>query len=386
MGIVAVVELVRVAHPLRVLLRVAFVAVVLAAVVVDLWIIGDRWLSSPRELRPTLLIIVAIAGCGIAWAKWPDHVLAFAVSASVLSLIESTQASHRGLQIGAFTEFVVLPVLLAAVLSRSGFVRWPVTALVVVAGLAISLRVEDTSIKAIIAMSVLVLFGSAATAVVYMRLRDSERLTSIENARHNERLDLARELHDVVGHHVTGIVVLAQASRFTSEAEPDSAADRALAQIEAAGLETLTSVRRLIGLLRTDPSTSTGPRLIDIERIVEDLRATHPSTDLVIDDDVRARWVPPDLANTVQRLVQEAATNVRRHADPSAPVQFTLRNTGSAIELTFTNRALRTTMGDGYGLIGMRERADALGGTFTAAAVGDDQWMVRVELPVSVLA
>ena len=69
-------------------------------------------------------------------------------------------------------------------------------------------------------MSMLVLLGTATAAVVYIRLRDSERLTSIENARHNERLDLARELHDVVGHHVTGIVVLAQANRFTSGAAP----------------------------------------------------------------------------------------------------------------------------------------------------------------------
>ena len=84
-------------------------------------------------------------------------------------------------------------------------------------------------------MSMLVLLGAATAAVVYIRLRDSERRTSIENARYNERLDLARELHDVVGHHVTGIVVLAQASRFTNGADPGSAADRALADIEAAG-------------------------------------------------------------------------------------------------------------------------------------------------------
>ena len=99
----------------------------------------------------------------------------------------------------------------------------------------------------------LVLLGAAAAAVVYIHIRDNERRTSIEQARENERLDLARELHDIVGHHVTGIVVLAQASRFTSGAEPGVVGRRAFADIEAAGVETLTSVRRLIGLLRTDP-------------------------------------------------------------------------------------------------------------------------------------
>ena len=86
----------------------------------------------------------------------------------------------------------------------------------------------------------LVLLGVAAAAVVYMRVRDSERRTSIERARQDERLDLARELHDIVGHHVTGIVVLAQASRFTNGTNLESSADRTFADIEAAGLETLT--------------------------------------------------------------------------------------------------------------------------------------------------
>ena len=170
--------------------------------------------------------------------------------------------------------------------------------------------------------------------------------------------------------------MLAQASRFTNGTDPASPADRTFADIEAAGLETLTSVRRLIGLLRTDPSTSAGPRLTDVERIVEGLRTTHPSTDLVIDDTVRTNWVPPDLANTVQRLVQEAATNVLRHGDPSAPVRFTFRSTGTSFELTVENRSLDTTTGAGYGLVGMRERVDALGGTFDAGPVGVDGWMV----------
>ena len=277
-----------------------------------------------------------------------------------------------------------MPVLLAAVLSRTERSRWPIVALVVLAAESVSLRANETPIRAIIAMSMLVLLGTATAAVVYIRLRDSERRTSVENARYNERLDLARELHDVVGHHVTGIVVLAQAHRFTSGADPNSAADRALADIEAAGLETLTSVRRLIGLLRTDPSTATGPRLTDIERLVEDLRSTHPSTDLIIDDTVHADWVPADLATTMHRLVQEAATNVRRHGDPRSRVQFTMGSTGHSFELTVTNRMLHPTVDGGYGLVGIRERVDALGGTFAAGAVGDNQWMVHAQLPSSV--
>ena len=382
MAIVALVDLARVANPLRALLRIAFVAVIGTAVVVDLWVIGDLWTIERFEIRPSLLVTLAIAALGVAWARWPRYALPLGTAVALLSLLQTSEAPNVGLRIGVFTEFVVMPVLFAAVLDRNGHSRWPIAALVVFAAESIALRAEETPIRAIIAMSMLVLLGAAAAAVVYIRLRDSERRTSIENARYNERLDLARELHDVVGHHVTGIVVLAQASRFTSGAEPDSPADRALADIEAAGLETLTSVRRLIGLLRTDPSTSTGPRLIDIERLIEDLRSTHPSTDLIIDDAIRSKWVPVDLANTVQRLVQEAATNVRRHGDPSALVQFVLGSDGRAVQLTVTNRMLHPTVDAGYGLVGMRERVDALGGRFEAGAAGDGQWVVRAELPM----
>jgi len=364
------------------LLRIAFAAVVLAALVVDLWVVGDLWVLGQVEARSTLLILPAIAGIGLAWARWPSLTIVVAVAASLLSIIETAGPSHDGLRIGVFTEFVVLPVLLAAVLAGRGALRWPIAALVFVAAESIGFRTDETSFRAIIAISMLVLLGAAAAAVVYIRLRDSERLTSIENARYNERLDLARELHDVVGHHVTGIVVLAQASRFTSGAPRDSSADRAFAEIETAGLETLTSVRRLIGLLRTDPSMSSGPRLTDIEKLIEDLRGSHPSTDLIVDDDVRARWVPPDLANTVQRLVQEAATNVRRHGDPTALVRFTLRYAGNAFELTVENRMLRPPGDTGFGVVGMRERVDALRGRFEAGPKGNGQWVVRAELPI----
>ena len=129
----------------------------------------------------------------------------------------------------------------------------------------------------------------------------------------------------------------------------------------------------MIGLLRTDPSTATGPRLIDVEQLVEDLRSTHPSTDLIIDDAVHADWVPADLATTMHRLVQEAATNVRRHGDPRSPVRFTMGSNGQSFELTVTNRMLHPTVDAGYGLVGMRERVDALGGTFAAGAVGDNR-------------
>lgn len=384
MANVAGVELARVAHPLQAALRFAFVAVIAAAVLVDSWVNGDLWALSRREITPTMLIVVCVAVVGVAWAVIPDAALLLAPVAAALSLIETVGGSHDGIRIVMFTELVVLPVLFAASLTKAVSIRWPVAALVVVAGCAIALRTSTTPIRAIIAMSMAVLFGAAGSAIVYIRLRDSERRTSIENARFNERLDLARELHDVVGHHVTGIVVLAQASRFTNGAERGSPADRALEEIEAAGLETITSVRRLVGLLRTDPTTSSGARLVDIEQIIEDLRTTHESTDLVIDDSIRAQWITPDLANTVQRLVQEGATNIRRHGDPARRSTFTIARSadGRSLCLGIENTMLHAPADAGFGLTGMRERVDALAGRFDAGPTPDGRWVVAAELPV----
>lgn len=369
-------DLHRVAHPLGAVLRGLLAVVIVAALVVDGWTIEGQ---STSKAYAAVLVIGAI---GVVWTRWPSLTLPLAVSSAFLSVLITANMSRYGLRIVLFTEFVVLPLLFGATLAGRAISRWPVAAAVAVAGESIALRVHDNAIRGIIAISMLVLLGAATTAVVYIRLRDSERRTSIEQARHNERLDLARELHDVLGHHVTGIVVLAQASRFTHGREIGPEADQAFADIEAAGLETLTSVRRLIGLLRTEPSATTGPRRTDVEKLIEELRSTHPSTDLHIDEEVRAHWVPPELATTVQRLVQEAATNVRRHGDPHGDVRFVMRRIGSAFDLTIENRVLTTTVTKGYGLIGMRERVDALHGSFSAESTADGRWTVHVSLPL----
>lgn len=227
--------------------------------------------------------------------------------------------------------------------------------------------------------------GAAGSAVIYMRLRDHERRSSIEVARQSERLELARELHDVVGHHVTGIVVLAQAARFTATGDGVAgriADDSVLADIEAAGLETLASIRRLVGLLRTDSTTAGPPRLADVEVLVDNLRRTHPVVDLVVDEQTRRDWVSAVLATTVLRLVQEATTNVRKHGGPASPARFDLNRTESAFVLAVDNGLLDdATAASGYGLLGMRERVDALGGSMQAGADAG-RWILRITLPL----
>jgi signal transduction histidine kinase len=286
-----------------------------------------------------------------------------------------------------FTEFAVLPLLFGVALWRPTPWRWPVAGMLFVAGEMVCVRADNIGVRNILGITALVLFGAAATAVGYARMKDRERRTAIELARRSERLELARELHDVVGHHVTGIVVLAQASRFAAASGSAGGApvdtDRTLADIERAGLETLTSVRRLVGLLRDDAPTTAGPQLADIEQVVADLRQTHPLAVLDIDPAVRAAWVPADLATTVHRIVQEATTNVRKHGDPDGPVTVAIRRLPGAIRIEVQNRRGPSAAASGYGLVGMRERVQALGGTFAAGPAGDQVWIVQATLPLA---
>jgi signal transduction histidine kinase len=377
------VEANRGSRSLAALLRLGVAAVVFAAYVVDWWVSGTFY---EADVGAAMLVIGSIMLCGWAWSLWPRSTLFVGTVASLASLALTANLDGR-LRFPFFTEFALLPVLLGATLWRKTPWRWPVAVLVFAAGEAVALRAHNDGIRNILAVTMLVLCGGAVTVVVYAWTKDNERRTGIELARRTERLELARELHDIVGHHVTGIVVLAQASRFAAASGSPAATpldtDRTLADIERAGLETLTSVRRLVGLLRDDAPTTAGPQLPDIEQLVADLRATHPQATLDADSAIRMTWVPADLATTVHRLVQEATTNVRKHGDPDGPVTVSLRRTSLAIEVEVQNLRLPGVVASGYGLVGMRERVQALGGSFAAGPAGERVWIVHVALPLA---
>lgn len=377
------------------LLRLGVAIVVLAAFFVDGWVFGtfprEGWLPDVLDGDyggDVMAVLVGVALCGLVWAGWPRTTPFVAVAAALGSLALSANLDRDRSRFPFFTEAVVLIVVLGAVLWRRAAWSWPIAALIVVAGEAISLRAGADGIRNVLAATMLVLFAAVVTAVVYSWMKDDERRLGIAEARRNERLELARELHDIVGHHVTGIVVLAQASRFAAANGAASAGvdtDQTLADIERAGVETLTSVRRLVALLREDTPTTASPQLADVEMLVDDLRATHPRAVIEVDAAIRTRWVPADLEATVHRLVQEATTNVRRHGAPDGPATVALSRTAGSIGIEVRNRRLpgAARASSGYGLVGMRERVEALGGAFSAGPSGEDSWVVRIALPVA---
>jgi signal transduction histidine kinase len=202
------------------------------------------------------------------------------------------------------------------------------------------------------------------------RLR-RDRETAIQGAVDEERARIARELHDVVAHNVGLIVLQAGGGRSVLATEPTRARDALLA-IESTGRQTLLEMRRLVGMLRGVEDQGERDPLPGLSRLgvlVDEVRATGLEVEVRTDGDSRALDPGVDLA--AYRIVQEALTNVRRHAAASrveVELRFDSQTLGLRIADDGRGPAGPDHNGVGHGLIGMRERALVYGGTFTAGA------------------
>ncbi|MFC9683176.1 sensor histidine kinase [Streptomyces sp. NPDC056948] len=241
----------------------------------------------------------------------------------------------------------------------------------------------------------LVLIGLTAGLAAYLRSLDYRRTVAVSETRRAERLAIAADLHDFVAHHVTGILVQTQVARMMADRQSQEL-DPVLAGIERAATEALASMRRTVGVLR-----DTGPEAAD-RRPVGDLagisdlvaRFASPVQESVLHRDPA---VSDDLAHEVQaaafRVVQEALTNVRRHAADATRVTVRLARPGDLLEVTVTDNGHGGTQlpeaahGGGFGLVGLTERVTALGGELRAGP-GEDPapgagagWQVRAVFP-----
>ncbi len=233
---------------------------------------------------------------------------------------------------------------------------------------------------------------------LWPRLLDARRRAVSERVRRGERMELARELHDLVAHHITGIVVQAQAARLVAGKHPEKL-DDSLAAIETAGSDALAAMRRVVGLLRDTAEDDAAPAAPGPERLGElvgrfDDRGGPAVHARLPDDEEQSAW-PPEVAGTVYRVVQESLTNIARHAPHAPTVTVSVTRDRQAITVEVVDDAppspaLYPQRG-GYGLVGMRERVEALGGTLCAGprtatgaggAADGAGWSVRATLPV----
>jgi signal transduction histidine kinase len=197
----------------------------------------------------------------------------------------------------------------------------------------------------------------------------------------DERLRIARELHDVVAHSMSLIAVKAGVAVHVAEARPEEALD-ALRVIETTSRGTLTEMRHLLGVLRTgsaDADLTPSPGLADLTGLAE--RAAMAGVHVALDVD--AGELPDGVALSAYRIVQEAVTNVVKHAAP-ARCRVRVRADGLRMRIDVTDDGPGVRVlpgGDGHGLIGMRERVMMYGGDFSAGPRPEGGFAVSAAFP-----
>ncbi|HEV2779052.1 MAG TPA: sensor histidine kinase [Actinophytocola sp.] len=220
-----------------------------------------------------------------------------------------------------------------------------------------------------------------------LHLLETERDQQATIAVAAERARIARELHDVVAHAVSVIVVQADGAAYAVRSQPELT-ERAIKTISATGREALTELRRLLGVLRSeraDEERTPQPGTRSLAELAERFRAVGLPVRLevvgAIDD------LPAGVGLGIYRIVQEALTNCLKHAGPGASAVVRVERRADKVELTVLDdgvtgsRALVGVSG-GNGLIGMRERAHVFGGTLQAGPHPGGGWRVRAVLPV----
>ena len=199
-----------------------------------------------------------------------------------------------------------------------------------------------------------------------------------------ERNRIARELHDIVAHSVSVMVIQASAARRNLAGRPDEAT-ALLENVERTGRQTMDELRQVLGVLRSDGGQAVAvplPTLADLQGLVDVGEVGTLRTNLTITGD--SAHVPAGVAVSVYRIVQEALTNAHRHAGPGATVDVQVACAAAKVTVVVSDdgRGASSTDGDdGYGLIGMRERATAGGGSFRAGPRRGGGWSVSATIP-----
>ncbi|YCK38485.1 sensor histidine kinase [Actinomadura sp. ATCC 39365] len=209
-----------------------------------------------------------------------------------------------------------------------------------------------------------------------------EQVLRADQARDQERAHIAREMHDVVAHRVSLMVLHAGALEVNA---PDARTAEAAALIGGVGREALTNLREVLGVLRSpDPVRGPQPTLADLDRLLDQSRALG----IVVNrhDEGRPRPLPPTAERTAYRVVQEALTNVHKHAGDAETDVF-VRYRPAELEVLVRNRCSAVADGDlpgsGWGLVGLRERVELAGGRLAAGPRDEGGFQVLAGIPAA---
>jgi signal transduction histidine kinase len=336
------------------------------------------WTDRDLAPRPLLLLYVLAVLGPLLWRR-THPLLAVAVSFGTLTILDSVRilTGSQGAPLSSNSAALIL----AYALFRWGSGREAAIGLgVILVWLPITHVADHMSLWARVAGYAFFLFAAALGAAV--RYRTKIRIRDIDQAKAREREQLARELHDTVAHHVSGIAIQAQAGRAIAASHPERAVE-VLAIIEDAATRTLTELRAIVGVLRASQDTEFAPQpgVAEVEQLATDGQ-TRPCVEVTLSGEFDD--LSPAVGAAIYRLAQESITNARRHARHATQVTVAVTGDADRVRLTIDDDGSSGAGGRapaGYGLVGMRERASLLGGTFHAGPAAERGWRVEAVLP-----
>jgi signal transduction histidine kinase len=375
---------------------------------------GGTWSSGAwrrlRSLRPDPLLVDSVLAVALAAASGVEFLHDAPGEAARLPLVVAAPlplALRRRFPLPAVAVMIVLTSLaqrpptvigfaaiVIAVYSVGAHSGWRLRSLALLALAAVGLQVSVPQAKPPLpswSLNPLLIVGlwlaGDALRGLHERARRLEREQELvaRIAVADERARIARELHDVVAHNVSLMVVQAGAARRLLGGQAGRPGEAMLA-VESGGREALNELRRMLGLLtggESETASDAPPGLDQVEALVERMRGAGLPVELRIDG--ARRSLPPGLDLAAYRIVQEALTNVLKHA-PGARTEVLVRFLERELRLEVVDAGgvdAPEAVGAGRGLAGMRERVAAHGGELDAAPLAEGGFAVRVRLPLA---
>lgn len=325
--------------------------------------------------RPLAIVLAVSLAFTLLWRR--TYPLMAALVFGCFVVLDVVALAMSALPIGLYTMAYAL--ILAYSLARWGAGRELViglTMMLLAAGMG--LAADFTGIGEAVGGILFLLFPfELGIAVRYL---SSTRLRELDQVKLRERAQLARELHDTVGHHVSAIAIRAQAGQLLASTQPNAAVD-ALAVIEREASQALAEMRVVVGGLRDGESAplTPQPRVAELEQLASD-----DGPDVRINRSGDLDDLTPAMDTAIYRIAQESVTNAVRHGAHVTRIDVGVVGDTDRVHVTVTDDGDANVNGrgvDGFGLVGMAERATILGGTLDAGPQPGRGWRVHAVLP-----
>ena len=387
------------ARPVAWLKAHPFVADVLLAVVIAAVTLPNLWsdptgdeAASYRDPHVAGALLLLVGTLPVAWRRRSPMAVLFIATVAVVAY----EALGYPNEVGPFGALLALYTVAAHCDRRRSY---QAAALALAANVIVFLTARwDVTLGGVVGNSVVfvtvwVIGDNLQTRRAYVdslqeRAELAERTRAEESRRAvaQERSRIARELHDVVAHSMSVMIVQAGAARRVVERDPAKATE-AIAAIESTGRGAMTEMRRLLGVLRDDAgekaSLAPQPSIRQVQALVD--QCADAGLDVRLELEGEERDLPPGVDLSAYRIVQEALTNTMKHAGPArAVVRVRYGEDDVEVEVRDDGRGAsgNTDQSPGHGLLGMRERVELFGGELRAGPQPGGGFLVRARLPL----